>query len=288
MKILIAHDGSPHSAEAIADLARAGMPGDAEAIVLSVADAWVAPSMPAELAAGGVDFAASQAVVDATLARARDLAADGAKAVRALFPAWKVSSEATAGSPAWELIRRADEWTPDLLVIGATGRSNLERAVFGTVANLAATNARCTVRVARPRPGASGPARVIVAIDGSPGARAAVDAAASRQWPTGSEAHVVEAVEDWALALRGATGSEPSHGAKEAAEALTKAGLKTEARLIAGDPKRVLLEHAKTWQADTIFVGARGIRALERFLLGSVSAAIASRATCSVEIVRPR
>lgn len=286
MKILIAHDGSGRSDDAITDLVRAGMPADAQVIVLSVADAWVAPSMPLEVAAGGVDFAARQAVVDASLARARDIAEKGATLARATFPGWTVSSEATAGSPAWELIRRADEWKPHVLVVGATGRSSVERVMFGTVANLVVTNARCCVRVARPRLDASGPPRVIIAVDGSPGALAAVDVVAARQWPTGSEAHVVEAVEDWALALRGAAGSTPSHGAREAAERLSKAGLKAEARLISGDPKRVLLEHAMSWEADTLFVGARGLRALERFLLGSISAAIASRATCSVEIVR--
>jgi nucleotide-binding universal stress UspA family protein len=67
---------------------------------------------------------------------------------------------------------------------------------------------------------------------------------------------------------------------------LSRAGVQAEARLIAGDPKRVLLDHAKDWPADTIFVGAQGMRALERFFLGSVSSAIASRASCSVEVVR--
>ena len=55
-----------------------------------------------------------------------------------------------------------------------------------------------------------------------------------------------------------------------------------------GDPKRVLIEEAEQWGADCIFVGARGLRRLERFLLGSVSTAVAARAHCSVEVVHPR
>lgn len=39
--------------------------------------------------------------------------------------------------------------------------------------------------------------------------------------------------------------------------------------------------------ADCIFVGARGVRTLERFLLGSVSTAVAMNAHCSVEITHP-
>jgi len=40
--------------------------------------------------------------------------------------------------------------------------------------------------------------------------------------------------------------------------------------------------------ADCIFVGARGVRGLERFLSGSVSSAVAMNAPCSVEIVHRR
>ena len=56
-----------------------------------------------------------------------------------------------------------------------------------------------------------------------------------------------------------------------------------------GDPKRVLGEAAKEWGADSFFVGSIGFgSSFERFVLGSVSASVAARAHCSVEIVRPR
>jgi nucleotide-binding universal stress UspA family protein len=55
-----------------------------------------------------------------------------------------------------------------------------------------------------------------------------------------------------------------------------------------GDPKQILIEEAESWQADSIFVGAKGMRGIERLLLGSVSAAVAARAHCSVEVVRPK
>jgi hypothetical protein len=51
-------------------------------------------------------------------------------------------------------------------------------------------------------------------------------------------------------------------------------------------PKSVLPDEAASWGADCIFVGARGLSRFERFRLGSVSAATAACAHCSVEIVR--
>ena len=54
-----------------------------------------------------------------------------------------------------------------------------------------------------------------------------------------------------------------------------------------GEPQRVLVEEARKWKADSIFVGSRNISgAFERFRLGSVSTALVTSASCSVEVVR--
>jgi nucleotide-binding universal stress UspA family protein len=72
------------------------------------------------------------------------------------------------------------------------------------------------------------------------------------------------------------------------AEKLRAAELIVSSVVKEGDPKRVLVDEAERWKADCVFVGARGLRLIERFLLGSVSAAVAARVPCSVEVVRPR
>jgi nucleotide-binding universal stress UspA family protein len=56
--------------------------------------------------------------------------------------------------------------------------------------------------------------------------------------------------------------------------------------IVEGSPKRVILDEAERWGADLIVVGSHGRRGLQRFLLGSVSQAVALHAPCSVEIVR--
>jgi nucleotide-binding universal stress UspA family protein len=81
---------------------------------------------------------------------------------------------------------------------------------------------------------------------------------------------------DWALKT-----------AQSAAQELRAAELRAESVVLEGEPKRVLVEEAERWGADSIFVGSMGFsNRLERFLLGSVSAAVAARAHCSVEVVR--
>jgi nucleotide-binding universal stress UspA family protein len=49
----------------------------------------------------------------------------------------------------------------------------------------------------------------------------------------------------------------------------------------------VLVRHAEEFGAECIFTGATGFsNRIERFVLGRVSAAVAARAHCSVEVVR--
>jgi nucleotide-binding universal stress UspA family protein len=57
---------------------------------------------------------------------------------------------------------------------------------------------------------------------------------------------------------------------------------------VLGHPEEVIIGNAKTWEADLVVLGSHGYRGFERFLLGSVSQAVASHAPCSVEIVRTK
>jgi nucleotide-binding universal stress UspA family protein len=53
-------------------------------------------------------------------------------------------------------------------------------------------------------------------------------------------------------------------------------------------PKRAIIAEAERLGADLILVGSHGYGPKQRFLLGSVSHAMALYAPCSVEIVRTR
>jgi nucleotide-binding universal stress UspA family protein len=78
--------------------------------------------------------------------------------------------------------------------------------------------------------------------------------------------------------------------ARQAVEAvvaeLRAAGLTAFPLVEDADPKSLLVDEAQRWAADCIFVGAKGHSRVEKLLLGSVSASVAARAPCSVEVVR--
>ena len=302
MRVLIGYDGSSGADAALLDLRRAGLPETVEAVVMSMADVFLPPVPPPGSAGdesawvAAMPEAARQARARAVRAveEAETLAKRARERLHTDFPTWSVRAEAGADSPAWGLIKKADEWGADLVVVGSHGRSALGRLVLGSVSQKVLAQARCSVRVARGHTDVTpGPVRLAVGVDGSTDAEAAVRAVGQRVWPTGSEARVITGV-DAMLATTPRRPPESGEGVwawvhrvtAGVAEVLRAAGLAVSCRVTEEDPKRLLPAEAEAWGADCIFVGARGLRGVERFLLGSVSAAVATRAHCSVEVVR--
>jgi nucleotide-binding universal stress UspA family protein len=307
MKILIAYDGSSCADAALDDLQCAGLPCVAEALIMSVADVFLQPPLSQEaVSLAQVPVAVQQAWSRAAHAveEAQTLARRAQTQVLTYFPAWDVRAEACADSPAWAVIKQADTWQPDVVVVGSHGRSAMSRLLLGSVSQKVLTEARCSVRVGRSRRQTEATAvRLLIGVDGSLDAAAAVQAVAAREWPTGSEARLVTVLD-----ARMCTALAPSRPPVETwttvgdvdeqawvpkmidamAEPLWTRGLIVSPVIKEGDPKQVLLDEAEHWGADCLFVGARGLSRIERFLIGSVSAAVAARAHCSVEVVRPR
>jgi nucleotide-binding universal stress UspA family protein len=160
MKVLIGYDGSSCADGALLDLRRAGLPPAVEAVVMCVADVLLPPQTPPELGAEQPPFpdyppeATRQAYARAlrALKQAEALARSASERLQTYFPTWKMHAEAPADSPAWGLVNKADEWQPDLLMVGAHGRSALSRVLLGSVSTAVAARAHCSVEVVRGRP----------------------------------------------------------------------------------------------------------------------------------------
>jgi nucleotide-binding universal stress UspA family protein len=241
-----------------------------------------------------IHYSEAQQTALRALDEAKRLAQKASECLREIFPTWAVTPEARADSPAWALIKKSDEWEPDLIVVGSQGRSAISRMVFGSVSRKVVTEARCSVRVARGRANVSeGPVRLIIGLDSSPNAETAVSAVASREWPSGSEVLLISVLDlmilstwEWLEDVREDQEAWAAKVLSGPAQQLTEAGLKVSTKVERGDPTRIILKEADDWKSDCIFVGAKGLRGIERFLLGSVSSSIAARAHCSVEVVR--
>lgn len=307
MKILIAYDGSEYADGALDDLKRAGLGSAVDLLIMTVADVFVPPPVDEQVETTYVPEGVRRAHERARhkLDEAQGLAKRASDRIRSIFPSWQVSYEAVADSPAWAVIQKSDQWKPDLIVMGARGLSVFGgRLILGSISQRVLYEARCSVRVARgsERPDDK-PVRILIGVDNSPDSKAAVDEVCNREWPMGTEVGLL-AVVDTVMAIA-SDPAEPSAEKwievaeeenwdqvreifKPAAERLRNAGLHTEVLIRRGNPADQLLQEAHTWDADCIFVGAKGTRGIDRLLLGSVSSAVSARAHCSVEVVRPK
>jgi nucleotide-binding universal stress UspA family protein len=313
VKILIAYDGSDCAEAALDDLQRAGLPTCVEASVMSVSEIWLPPPPPSsfqilELAQSvyvPADMTRVYAQGSPALEEAQSLANRATARLGTNFPNWVITSQASVGSPTRELVRRADVWKPDLIVVGSQGRSTVGRLILGSVSQGVLTHARCSVRVARGRVEEPGkPVRILIGVDGSRASAAAVSEVASRTWPARSEVRLIAVNDPLTTTFVGKFIPIVRNAIKEANRAdrtwlqkilkracdkLRASELQASSKVLEGDPKQVLIETAAAWGADCIFVGSFGFsNHFERFLLGSVSAAVAARASCSVEVVRSR
>lgn len=284
MKILIAYDGSNCADAALDDLKRAGLPREAQVVVMSVAELWRPPSSYEFLEPTGTERPPGGEK------EALALAKRAGEHIKLKFPAWEVAAQSVSGSPAREVIDKAEKWKPDLIVVGSHGRTALGRFFLGSVSQKVVNEAQCSVRVARGRAAESNaPLRIVMAVDGSPGAEAAVRVVAGRGWPQKTEVRLITSIGPFYHMTGAAIAEEEKYAQemqKKAELELREAGLEVSTHVTGDDPKQAIVQEAERWKADCIFVGTSGQGRLGRLLLGSVSTAVVTRAHCSVEVVR--
>ena len=301
-KILIAYDGSACSNAAVEDLKRAGLPDKVEALVVSVAEVFLPP------AGEGKSLYAVVSVVQKGWAHAAEmvkaaeaLAKQGAQKIKSHFPDWNVRSEASADSPAWGILKKAEEWKADLIVVGAHGLSSPGRLILGSISQTILTHASCSVRIVRESKSKTAAPNLVIGLDGSPFSDQVLAVDANRPWMKGTQVHVITVVDDRMMTSILVPKSVMQHWIQKedaqehawvkrltesATQKLNEKGLVVSSSVKVGDPKKVLLEEAERLKADCIFVGARGLSGIKHALIGSVSASIAARAHCPVEVIR--
>jgi nucleotide-binding universal stress UspA family protein len=142
--------------------------------------------------------------------------------------------------------------------------------------------------------------KILLAIDDSKYSEAAIDAVITQAKPSETEVRLLHVVEPTPVYSDGqAWVYYPDYGevrheqrkeaeglVARAAERLRTAGLRVTTAIETGNPKVVVIDDAAAWHADLIVLGSHGRKGLDRFLMGSVSDAVARHARCSVQIVR--
>jgi nucleotide-binding universal stress UspA family protein len=290
MRLVIGYDGSPCADAALDDLQRAGLPAEGRILLTLVTEIWLSPL-------SGVESKSTPAETE-RIERNRQILRRATERLTAGLPRWEIETLIEAGSPAATILHRAAEWGADMIVVGSHGFTKVERFFIGSVSQRVAGDAHCSVRIARGRleEGEKLPSRLVIGVDGSIDSDMAVYVAANRNWPADTEVRLVTSVGPLHISHPFTTIEEEKalvgkiHD-RAAANLRTGAAQHGKELMVSSvisfeDPKQAIIHEAESWGADTIFIGSRGHGRIGRALLGSVAAAVATRAHCSVEIVR--
>ncbi len=290
MKVLVAVDNSEASQAVLQEVAARPWPPKASIEVLNVVE-------PAHM------WTVTQTAEEAVKLSA-DLVhrAAGELQGRAL----EASGLSLKGDPKRVILDRAQESKADFIFVGSQGISALARFLLGNVASAVVRHAPCSVEIVRTREGkTAGVHKILLATDGSEFSERAARSIAERPWPAGTEVEVLSVVE---LVL-GNTQAwiEPPYIDNKQMETLREDAMKRAQSAVAGavailskafpkvaesisvllgGPKAVIMEEADKIGADLIVVGSHGHQGIERFMLGSVSEAVAMHAHGSVEVIR--
>lgn len=282
MRVLIGFNGSRASRDALEDLKFAGLPDDTEIQLVTVAESWLSPKTSDE---------------------ARSVSIEGAKIVSGFKKKWKVSAHASEGSPPREILSAAENFRPDLIVVGEPPQATDHNKMFlGQTSQIVLTESSCSVRIARKSTANDDRERIVVGFNGSPAALLAVESTVSRSWHANAEVKLLAVADSSVLGSIGRFAPQMTDSVVEeklahqwaetladvALEKLQKAGIQASLQVAFGHPKDIIAKEAERWNATSVFVGPHcSLNSYERFLIGSVSASLAAHANCSVEIVRP-
>jgi nucleotide-binding universal stress UspA family protein len=138
---------------------------------------------------------------------------------------------------------------------------------------------------------------VLVAIDGSPAARAALATAVAFPWPSGADARAViarrgfsgaQVPADWPAAVWAALDASLTRIRAGARRGLRRRWPEAEAIVVDQPVVAAILAEADRVDASVIVVGSRGYTALGRLLLGSVSRGVVRQARVPVLVAKGR
>jgi nucleotide-binding universal stress UspA family protein len=292
MNVLLATDTSAQAQRAERLVASIPWPDGTRIEVL-----YVDHVMASELDLPAAKYASLQAQVreriDAHLARAK-------RALEA--PGRTVEATLLMGRPASVIVEEARRIGADVVVVGSHGHGAVASALLGSVSAEVVDQAPCPVLVARK----ATLSKVVLATDGSTGAREAEDVVAGWPFlaalpvrvvsvasmlpsfalldPVGPSMMSAEIYQQLSDELR----AERERAAKEGVQRLVAGHVNATPVLREGYTPNEIVRDAADSGADLIVIGSRGRTGVTRLLLGSVARGVLHQAPCSVLVVRQR
>lgn len=285
LKIILAVDGSPHSAAAVNLLSRITWPTGTSILVLAI--------VPERLPLMEHDSEAYHKVDEALeIVRWRDWAAariattEAAASLRAHN--LTAVTEICQGRPAQVIGEHAEKWLANLIVIGARGFNPPGKVRLSPTAHKLAQYVNNSVLVARPSNQVR-PLSTILAVDGSYEAWRAVEFLGTLALPQWAKVTVITVAEEKAAMPTGIRKVLPDAAEiciTRVIERLHDYGVGVRSTVRVGHPADEILSVAQEQKADLIVLGAHKQTDVDHVRWNSVPQKVVKYASCSVLAVR--
>jgi nucleotide-binding universal stress UspA family protein len=177
-----------------------------------------------------------------------------------------------------------------LLVVGSQGLDALDRFMLGSVSTNLVHHATCPVLVVKSE--AAPVRRIVLATDGSEASAKALKFVLTKFQPdhsTGKDRRApihVSVLHILPLVMYPGLKKASKTLLDQSVQKLIKAGFTAEPLCYLGNPAEEIMKTASQQKADLIVMGAKGLGAIARFLIGSVSTRVVQHAKGSVLVVR--
>lgn len=288
LRVVVATDGSEDAGAAVGWLTTFPLPSDAQVRIIT------AVALPR----GPLDVPQVHDYHESLLDEARRVGEAARASLAARWP--HAEARVVEGDPREEIVRFASEWRAGLLVVGARGLGAVSRFLLGSVSTAVAYHAPCPVLVVR---GAPRPLRgILVGLDGSEHALVAARFLAALPLDRQARVRLLGVVERHRVpatapamiagslhaAIEDYTREQTAHlegVLAQVGKTFADRVAAVDRSVVVGLPGDVLVHAAEAKDIDLLVVGARGLGALKRLVLGSVSERVLHHAPCSVLVV---
>jgi nucleotide-binding universal stress UspA family protein len=287
MNVLVATDGSKYGRWALNWVAQLPLVEPAKVMALHVLDvaALRAPFLAQPVMAGNEQYI--QEEIQRVEARSAKTLQETTRQLASLALTGTVRKE--QGPVAPTILKRAPK-RDGFLVVGSQGLDAFDRFMLGSVSTNLIHHATCPVLVVK---GEAVPLRrMILAIDGSDASAKALKFVLTKfqsDQPTGKSGRApihVNVLHVLPMVMYPGLKEASKKLLEQSVQKLIKAGFTAEPLCYLGNPAEEIMKAASQQRADLIVMGAQGLGAIARFLIGSVSTRVVQHANGSVLVVR--
>lgn len=281
MRVLFATDGGEAALHALTFIERAAVPEKTEITVVTAA-----PELQAEDRHDPPSGPAGEIVTSA--------------ASRLQGAGFAVERRVLAGHPGSAVLEEIERGDYELAIAGAGNRSRLSRLLLGSVSTKILHTAAISALIVHRSTSPGTPVKVLFGTDGSESANLGVSQMVGLLNPATCSIKVVSVAEhlmpnlSFPIPRVGYATQAPTpekekewiaaaeRPARDAAKRLDEAGFETDVKVVLGAPTSHLLAEVDEMEADLVVVGARGLGAVERATLGSVSGQIVNESPATL------